>query len=137
MTWTLPFGMLGLQPVLDPFPHGRRPRRCGRHQIVILREPAGHAVVHDDSVLGAHHAVADATDVELGPLVDVDQVEQLGNIGASQIELAERRDVDDSDLGANVEHFSVGVAVVIGPDPLAGHKGHWHHLPRARVASAR
>ena len=85
-----PLGMFGLQPVLDPLPDGRRTGRRGRHQVVLLAEPAGDAVVEDDAVLGAHHAVADAADVELGPLVDVEQVEQLRNVGAAQVELAER-----------------------------------------------
>ena len=110
----------GLQHVLQPLPHRGGPGGRGAHQVVLRAQPPGDAVVEDHAVLGAHHAVPDPADPELGPLVDVHQVEQPRHVGTAQVELADRGDVDDADLAAHVPDLGGRVAVVIGPDPGAG-----------------
>src|SRR5258708_26297148 len=97
--------MLGLQPVLRPLPDRRRAGGGGAHEIVLVAQPAGHAVVQHHTVVGAHHAVANAADLQLGPLVDVEQVEQLRYVGSAQVQLADRGDVDDADVLPDVPHL--------------------------------
>ena len=120
VTWIAPLGMFRLQPVEDPLPDGPGTGRRRRHHVVLVGQPAGDAVVEDHAVLGAHHAVADAAHGELAPLVDVQQVEQLRDVGTAQVELAQRRDVDDPDVRPHVAHLGRGVAVVVRADPVAG-----------------
>ena len=116
----LPLRARGLQPALHPLPHrgGARGRR--RHEVVLLAEPSGDAVVEHHAVLGAHDPVAHPADAELLPLVDVEQLEQLRHVRPAEVELADRGDVDEPDRGAHGRHLGGGVAVVVGTDPLAG-----------------
>ena len=61
----LPVGVLGLQPALRPLPDRRRSRRRRGHDVAILGEPAGDAIVHHHAVLGTHHPVPHCPDREL------------------------------------------------------------------------
>ena len=115
-----PVRVHGLQHVLQPLPHRRGPRGRGAHQVVVRAQVAGDAVVEDHAVLGAHHAVPDPAEAELGPLVHVHQVEQPRHVGTAQVELADRGDVDDADLAPHVADLGGRVTVVIGPDPGPG-----------------
>ena len=72
----------GLQPLLEPGEHARSTARGRAHQVVVLAEPRGDAVVEHHAVLAQHQAVAAAADRELAPGVGVDAVEQLGRVAA-------------------------------------------------------
>ncbi len=85
-------------------------------------EASGDAVVQDHAVLGAHDAIADFSNVQVRPLVDVEQVQQLRHVRAAQVELAQRGYVDDADVLADVADFGVGISVVVGTDPGSRHQ---------------
>src|SRR3712207_8094436 len=55
-----PLRVGGLEPVVDPLPHGRRAGGGCRQDVALRTEAPGDAVVEDHAVLEAHHAVADA-----------------------------------------------------------------------------
>src|SRR5260370_28093261 len=116
--------MLGLQPVLDPFPDRGGAGGGRAHQVVLRTEVTGHAVVEHHAVVGAHHAVADPADLQPGPLVDVEQVQQPGHVRAAQVELADRRDVDYAHVLAHVPGLGAGVPVAVPPDPGPRHQRH-------------
>ena len=116
----VPLRLVGLQPVLEHLPDGASTRRRGRHQPVVLAEATGHAVIGDDAVLGHHRAVAHPTDVELLPLVDVHQLQELRHVGTAEVQLAQRGHVDQADVGPHVGGLGHGVAVMVRTDPLAG-----------------
>ena len=124
----LPLGVHGLQPHLKPVPDRTRTRRCRRHQVVVIAKTAGDPVIHDDAIFGAHHAVPHRADGEVVPIVGVHQIQQLDHIRTMQIELAQRGQVDDADIGANVDDLGRRVSIVLRPDPLAG-----HHIFRAML----
>jgi len=116
----LPVRALGLEPVLHPFPDAARTRAGGGHHVVVFTEATGDPVIEHHAVLGAHHPVAHPAHAQLHPLVDIEQAEQLGHVGAAQVELAQRGDVDEPDVLADIAHLGCRVAVVIGTQPLAG-----------------
>ncbi len=134
-----PLGMFGLQPVLDPLPDRCGAGRCRRHEIVILVEPSG------DAVLAAHDAVSYGPDIEFVPRVDVDQIEQLGDVRATKVQLAQGRDVDNADRITYCLHFTRRVPVVLRPDPLSGDERggpvgnvpvlHWRDADRFSVST--
>ena len=64
-------------------------------------EPGDRAVVDDHAVLVQHQAVSDAALVELCDAVDVEAVEELRGVGARDLDLAERRGVEQADAGAH------------------------------------
>ena len=85
---------------------------------MVLTKAAGHTVVGDDTVLGHHGAVAHPTNVELLPLVDVHQLEELGYVGATEVELAQWGHVNEADVGTHIGGFGHGIAVLVGTNPL-------------------
>src|SRR5215218_2550854 len=113
----LPPWVGGLQPVVDPLPHAAGAGGGRRHYVALRAEAACHAVVEDHTVLETHYAVADRAHIEVVPPVDVQVVQQVGHVRAAQVELAQRRYVNDADVLADIENFGGRVAVVVGPDP--------------------
>lgn len=91
---------------------------------MVLGEPAGDAVVHHDAVLGAHDAVPDLAHRELGPLVDVELVQQPRYVWAPEVQLADRGDVDDPDVLPDRPDLGGRVAVVVGANPLSRDQGY-------------
>ncbi len=71
--------------------------------VVVAR---GRAVVEDDAVLAQHQTVARAADRQRLKAVDVDAVEKLAGIGSLDVDLAERGDVDHSDLVARRQRLA-------------------------------
>src|SRR6476619_6618993 len=84
---------------------------------MLVAQAAGNAVVEDHPVLGAHDPIADPADLQLGPLVDIEQVEQAWHVRAAQVELPDRGDVDDADVLAYVAGFGPRVTVAVRADP--------------------
>ena len=71
---------LGLQPLLQPGQHARRAAGGRGHVEMAWAKPRGHAVVEHHAVVAQHQPVAAAADLELGPGVGVDAVQQLGGV---------------------------------------------------------
>ncbi len=110
---------LGLQPAFEPREHARRATRGGGHHVVLVGEAHGHAVVEDHAVLVEHQAIAALADFQLAPRIRVDPVQQLRRIGALNVDLAERRRVENADARAHRQR-------------LARHRG-MHVFARLRV----
>ena len=108
-----------LQPVLEHLPDRAGTRRGAGHEPVVLAEAGGDAVIGDNAVLGHHRAVAHPADGQLRPLVDVHQLQELGDVRAAQVQLAEGGDVDQADVVPHVGSLGHRVAVVVRADPLA------------------
>ena len=61
----------------------------GGHEVAVVVEAQGHAVVEDHAVGLAHHAVAGRAGLELLEGVGVDPVEELARVRAPDLDLAE------------------------------------------------
>ena len=120
-------GPLGLQPLFEPGEHGGRVGGAGEHEVALVVEAGGDAVVEDHAVFAEHEAVAAAAGAEAFPGVGVDAVEELAGVGAGDFDLAEGGVVEDADAVADGEAFAgdgfvhgfAGVGVVPGAAPLA------------------
>ena len=69
---------------------------------VVLVQAAGDAVVHDDAAEVGHQHVARAAHRLLQVGEGVHAVDELGRVGPAHVEPAERGDVDDADIVADV-----------------------------------
>ena len=65
--------------------------------VAIVGQARGRAVVHHEAVLAQHHAVARLADRQGGERVDVEAVEEVADVGALHVDLAEGRDVAEPD----------------------------------------
>ena len=74
---------------------------------MVFAEPAGRAVVVDHAVFAQHQAVARLADGQLGEGVAIDAVEEFGGVLAEDLDLAERRDIADAGILADVQHFAI------------------------------
>ena len=122
-----------LQQPLEVLHHSDRIDGRRRHQVVRGSEARGRAVVVDDAVLAQHHAVAAAADGERVPAVDVDAIQQFGDVAPLQLDLAERGDVDHAHVRAHV--LRLAVRGVVGR--LAGSRIRMRPLPQPGVDEAR
>ncbi|SVJ77934.1 Uncharacterised protein [Klebsiella pneumoniae] len=73
---------------------------------MVVGQAGGHAVVEDHPVFLAHQAVARLADVELGPGVGVDPVEELPRVRALDVDLAQGRGVEQADRLAHRAAFA-------------------------------
>ena len=69
--------------------------------IALLADARERAVVHDDAVLAQHQAVARLADRQAAQRVAIDAVEELGRVGALDVDLAQGRDVGDAGAAAH------------------------------------
>ena len=87
--------------------HARR-AACGRRDMeAIAGDAPDDAVVHDEAGLVQHQAVAAAPDGELGPRVGVEPLQELGRVRADDLDLAERRGVENADVLAHRQAFAI------------------------------
>ncbi len=94
---------------------------------MVLAEARGDAVVEHHAVLAQHQAVAAAADGELAPGVGVDAVQELGGVRPLEVDLAERRGIEDADRRPccldlardRFVHVLAGAGIVPGALPLA------------------
>src|SRR3546814_18425379 len=58
---------------------------------------------------------------ELGPGIDVEAVQELGGVGPDDLDLAERRRVEDADAGTHLKAFARdgGMHILAGPGEIA------------------
>ena len=120
-------GPLGLQPLLEPVEDARGAAGGGGHEVAVVGEPQGDAVVEHHPVRRAHHAVAGRADGQLLEPVGVDPVEELAGVRATDLDLAERGGVHHRDAlacgpalaGDGGVHVLPGLRVVPRPQPLA------------------
>ena len=86
--------------------HARR-AACGRRDMeAIAGDAPDDAVVHDEAGLVQHQAVAAAPDGELGPRVGVEPLQELGRVRADDLDLAERRGVENAGVLAHRQAFA-------------------------------
>ena len=119
----LEVGPLGLQPTLQPSQHTGRTTRGGVHQVVVLAQAHGHAVVEHHAVFVEHQAVTALAHVELAPSVGVHPVEQDRGVGPLDVNLAQGGRVQGADRLAHGQAFAahrgVQVFAVLGVVPRA------------------
>ena len=106
-----------------------RARTAGRRGDVeaVRRQPADDAVVIDEAVLAQHDAIAAAAGLELLPRVGVEQLHELRRVRADDLDLAERRGVEQAGRLAHRPAFAVdrrvhvlaGLREIPGALPLA------------------
>src|SRR5690606_16501609 len=72
----------------------------------VLAHAADDAVVADVAVVAEQQAVAAAPRRELGPWVGVHAVHELDRVGADDLDLAQRRGVEDADACPNRAAFA-------------------------------
>ena len=105
-------------------------------------EPRRHAIVEHHPVFAQHQAIAAAADLELGPGVGVDAIEEFGAVVPLQVDLAERARIEQAhpltygqalalDGGA---HVLAGAREVTGTLPVADILE--HRAPRRRPVMA-
>ncbi|MCY1241279.1 hypothetical protein D9M72_541710 [compost metagenome] len=99
-----------------------------------LVEPAHRAVVEDEPVLAQHQAIARLADRQLQDRVAVEPVEELRGVGAENLDLAERRDVAEADIGSHVQHFAIDA---FAPGLLAGAREPRRAMPEPRLDEGR
>ena len=80
----------------------------GGHVVAALVEPGGGPVVEDVPVLAQHEAVAAPPDPERPPPVDVHPLQELRDVVARELDLAEGGDVHDPDRLPDVAGFAPG-----------------------------
>src|SRR6185312_17160485 len=87
-----------LQQVFQMLHDIDRVERRRRHYVVRLGETRGRAVVEHHAIVAQHDAVAAAPDCQRIPAVDVDAVEELGDVASLQLDLPQRGHVDHADV---------------------------------------
>ncbi|OMP13232.1 hypothetical protein COLO4_02038, partial [Corchorus olitorius] len=97
----------GLVVQLQPFEDARGAAGGGGHQEVVVGETGGDAVVEDHAVFLAHQAVAGLADVQLGPGVGVDAVEEFPRVLALDVDLAQGRGVEQADAAAHGQALAI------------------------------
>ena len=118
---------LGLQPFLHPVQDAGGAAGGGEHLEAVVGQAHDGAVVDHHAVDAAHDAVPQHADPERAHQVGVEHVEERAGIGALDIDLAQRRAVEDADTcsgsGAFAQHRGVhvlpGERVVARALPLA------------------
>ena len=70
-------------------------------------EPRRRAVIAHDAILAQHDAVAAAARLQRVPAVDVDAIEQRGNVASLQLDLAERGNVNNADVFADIARLAI------------------------------
>ncbi len=118
---------LGLQIVLHERQDARRPARRRRHVITIVRDARDHAVVVNEAVVAQQDAVAAATHREAREVVHVHARQERRGIGPHDLDLAERRGIEDAAsrahratlAGDRPVHVFAGPREVASPLPLS------------------
>ena len=118
---------LGLEPFLQPLQHGGGVAAGRGHQVAVLAGPGGDPVVEHHAVLAEHQPVAAPPDSQRLPAVGVDAVQELGRVGAANVDLAERGGVEDAGGLAHgaafardrLAHGLAAARIVTRPEPLA------------------
>src|SRR5687767_16032210 len=102
---------------------------------MVLAQPRGHAVVDQKAKLVHHQAIPAAADFERRECVGVDAVEKFRRIRSPDLDLAERRGIEQADIVPYTENLALdrrslvlaAARVSIGPPPLAD--GFEHRAP--------
>ena len=84
------------RPPGEPLFDGLDVARGGRQKEAVVPQPRDRSVVDDDPGVVAHHAVAAASDAQVGSRVRVNLVEQGGSIAADDFQFPQRTHVDDA-----------------------------------------
>ena len=99
-------GELGLEIILHMREHAGRAAGGRRHVEAIGLQARDHAVVHEETGLAQHEAVAAAANLELLEGVGVHAFEKRRRIGTDDFDLAERGGVEQPDAGAGRAAFA-------------------------------
>ena len=84
-------------------------RRVGRgrgHHVMIIRQPRGGAVIHDDAIFEQHQPVARLANRQRGEGVAIELVEEHAGIAALHVDFAQRRNIAKTNTVAGGEHFT-------------------------------
>jgi hypothetical protein len=79
------------------------------------RQPPDHAVIADEAVIAEQQAVAAAAGRELRPGVGVHAVHELDRVRPRDVDLAERRGVEDAEAGAGGGAFAHHRGSMVSP----------------------
>ena len=98
---------------------------------MLVGQTRDRAIVHHDSVLAQHQSITQAADRQIGEIVAVDALQKLQCVWALHVDLAERSDVDQTDLVAHGQTLApprvvktLALALVrLGAHPVAD-RGH-------------
>ena len=104
------------EPALD----GVGTARGGGDVEGLVVEAADRPVVGDPPGVVAQHPVADPTRLQVVEAVRVQAVEEGAGVRPADDQLAERRDVDQPGALVDGHRLALGIAVVVGPAPVAG-----------------
>ena len=69
----------------------------GGHDEMIIGHAGCRAVIHDETVIAQHQPIADLADGQFGKTVAVDTVDEFAGISPLDINLAEGRDIADTE----------------------------------------
>ena len=92
----------------------------------VVAEPGRHAVVDNDAGLVAHERVAASAELQITESSGVHACEKFRGIGAADVDLTERPDIDDAGAAAHRLHFADNRlvtherTVIFGSQPGAG-----------------
>ena len=107
--------VLALAPFLQQRGHGSGVAARRREQEPVLGQPRDDTVIEHLAVLGEQQAVAHPSDRQVGERVQVHQVEEGAGVGARDLDLAERRGIEQPGALAQGTHLArdgVGLALV-------------------------
>ena len=82
-------------PPLDPLVDGFGAAGGRGHKEVVFAEARDGAVIENHALVIEHRAVPDTPDLQIANAIGIDLLEQGYRLGASDLELAQRADVDD------------------------------------------
>ena len=113
---------LGLEIVFHVVHDAGGAARRGGDVEAVGRQAADNAVIIDETVLAQHDAIAAAAGLELLPRVGVEQFHEFRGVGPDDLDLAERRGVEQAGRLAHRAAFSVdrGVHVLARPGEVPG-----------------
>ena len=92
----LVFGELGLEVVFHHVEDAGSAASRGGDVETVCRQAADDAVIADEAVFAEQHAIAGAAGLQLAPGVGVHAIEEFGGVGAYNLDLAQRRSVENA-----------------------------------------
>ena len=94
-------------PEFQPGQHGGRATGGGEHEIAVLAETSGHAIVEDHAVVFEHDAVAALARRQLQKRIGIEAGNELGRVRALNIDFAECRGIQNTDAVTHRQTFAI------------------------------
>jgi len=96
-----------LEPFVERLGDCGRVAARGSHEEMVLSDAGEHAVVVDDPVLVEHEPVAAMARLQVAHAVDIYALQELGGVGALDLDLAERGRIEQAHRLADGAHLSL------------------------------